>query len=122
MSSREASSGKAPIASITISFWVMPEPSCARRGEASRAACVRRAGWPSCARMKLAVLNPGGRDAEQAFPDGAAAPDEHAHPPVNFHGYAACTSGHFCRKDDALPEGIAGVLLLLRQDLKSARQ
>jgi hypothetical protein len=72
--------------------------------------------------MKIAVLNPGGRDAEQAFPDGAGAPDDHAHAPVNFHGYAACTSGHFCRKDDALPEGIGGVLLLLRQELKSARQ
>src|SRR5215213_2490313 len=72
--------------------------------------------------MKLAVLNPYGRDPEQPFPDGAGAPDERAHAPVNFHGYAACTSGGFCRRDDALPEGVEGVLLLLRQDLKSARQ
>ncbi len=72
--------------------------------------------------MKLAVLNPGGRDPDQQFPDGAGAPDELAHAPVNFHGYAACTSGSFCRRDDALPKGTDGVLLLLRQDLKSARQ
>jgi hypothetical protein len=72
--------------------------------------------------MKLAVLNPGGRDPEQHFPDGAGAPDERVHAPVNFHGYAACTSGTFCRRDDALPAEAEGVLLLVRQDLKSARQ
>jgi hypothetical protein len=72
--------------------------------------------------MKLAVLNPGGRDPEQHFIDGAGAPDDRFHPPVNFHGYAACTSGYFCRRDDALPKETDGVLLLLRQDLKSARQ
>ena len=41
--------------------------------------------------MKLAVLNPKGRDPEQHFPDGAGAPDDTQHAPVNFHAFAACT-------------------------------
>jgi hypothetical protein len=72
--------------------------------------------------MKLAVLNPGGRDPEQHFPDGPGAPDEKAHPPVNYHAFAACTGGAFFRKDQAIPSGQKEVLLLLRSDLKSARQ
>jgi hypothetical protein len=72
--------------------------------------------------MKLAVLNPGGRDPEQPFPDGAGAPDETRHPPVNYHGFAACTGGAFYRKDEAIPREQKEVLLLLRSDLKAARQ
>jgi hypothetical protein len=72
--------------------------------------------------MKLAVLNPGGRDPEQHFPDGPGAPDEKAHPPVNYHAFAACTGGAFYRKDQAIPREQKEVLLLLRSDLKSARQ
>ena len=41
--------------------------------------------------MKLAVLNPKGRDPDQQFPNGAGAPDEKRHAPVNFHAFAACT-------------------------------
>ena len=33
--------------------------------------------------MKLAVLNPGGRDPDQLFPDGAGTPEDRGHPPVN---------------------------------------
>jgi hypothetical protein len=72
--------------------------------------------------MTLAVLNPGGRDPEQPFPDGAGAPDDAAHPPVNYHAFAACTGGTFHRKDQAIPREQKNVLLLLRRDLKSARQ
>jgi hypothetical protein len=72
--------------------------------------------------MKLCVLNPGGNDPEQHFPHFAGQPDEAAHPPVNYHGFAACTGGSFFRKDAAIPAGEKAVLVLLRHDLKSARQ
>ena len=71
--------------------------------------------------MKLCVLNPGGNDPEQHFPEGAGRPDEVAHPPVNYHGFAACTGGSFFRKDTAIPADRKAVLVLLRHDLKSAR-
>ena len=71
--------------------------------------------------MSLAVLNPGGRDPEQHFPDFAGAPDEAAHPPVNYHAFAACTGGAFHRKDQAIPAETKNVLLLLRRDLKASR-
>lgn len=72
--------------------------------------------------MKLSVLNPGGHDPEQHFPDLAGQPDDAAHPPVNYHGFAACTGGGFFRKDTAIPAEANAVLVLLRHDLKSARQ
>jgi len=37
-----------------------------------------------------------GRDPEQQF-HGVPAPDEGAHPPINFHAFAACTFGAFHR-------------------------
>ncbi len=72
--------------------------------------------------MKLAVLNPKGSDPSQNFPDGAGAPGEEAHPPVNGHGFAACTSGAFFRKDQEIPAGQKEVLVLLRHNLKACRQ
>jgi len=71
--------------------------------------------------MKLCVLNPGGNDPEQHFPDFAGEPSEAAHAPVNYHGFAACTGGGFFRKASAIPESERAVLLLIRHDLKSAR-
>ena len=71
--------------------------------------------------MKLAVLNPRGNDPEQHFPDGAGAPDDKAHPPVNYHAFAACTGGSFHRKDQTIPADEKAVLLLLRHDLKACR-
>lgn len=71
----------------------------------------------------LVVFNPRGRDRPQEFPDGAGRPDDPAaaHPPVNFHAYAACTRGSFLtdlpaveRTDPARP-----VLLLLRRDARA---
>jgi hypothetical protein len=72
--------------------------------------------------MKLSVLNPGGNDPEQHFPDFAGKPGDSAHPPVNYHGFAACTGGGFFRKESAIPDASKAVLVLLRHDLKSARQ
>jgi len=72
--------------------------------------------------MKLAVLNSRGRDPEQPFPDGPGSPDETAHPPVNYHAFAACTGGTFFQREERIPAEQKSVLLLLRQDLKAARQ
>lgn len=70
--------------------------------------------------MKLAVLNPGGHDPEQPFPDFAGDPGAGAHAPVNYHGYAACTGGSFHRDVEAIDAKEQFVLLLLRRDLKKA--
>ncbi|HEX8296285.1 MAG TPA: hypothetical protein VF593_08290 [Chthoniobacteraceae bacterium] len=71
--------------------------------------------------MKLSVLNPGGNDPEQHFPDGAGVPTDQAHPPVNYHGFAACTGGGFFRKLSFLPSAADPVLVLIRRDLKAVR-
>jgi len=68
------------------------------------------------------VLNPGGRDPQQHFPDGAGAPAEKAHAPVNFHAFAACTGGSFHRSDTTIAADRKRVVLLLRHDLKASRQ
>jgi hypothetical protein len=71
--------------------------------------------------FRLTVLNPGGRDAAQDFPDGAgetALP----HPPMNFHAYAACTRGSFQRETkDAIAQSTP-VLLLLRGDFGASER
>ena len=80
-----------------------------------------RAGSGNAARlMQLAVLNPGGRDAEQRFPDGAGAPDARGHAPVNYHAYAACTRGGFFRDAKMIPGEMRAVVVLLRNDLNTA--
>ncbi len=63
----------------------------------------------------LSVLNPGGRDEYQDFAAGAGKPGEGPHPPVNYHAYAACCRGAFCRKENEIPEGTRNVLVLLRK-------
>lgn len=65
----------------------------------------------------LVVLNPGGRDPDQDFPDFAGGPSPKMHAPVNYHGFAACTGGAFVRSIEAV-RGRNGkdVLLLLRSD------
>src|SRR6201993_999840 len=69
--------------------------------------------------LRLTVLNPGGRDPEQQF-YSLPAPGEGAHPPINFHAFAACTFGAFHRD----PRGAIGentpVLLLLRSDFRAS--
>ena len=72
--------------------------------------------------LRLAVLNPDGKDSEQRFPDFAGLPDEKAHPPVNHHAFAASTGGGFFRKTEAVPADFKHVLLLLRGDFKAGRQ
>jgi hypothetical protein len=71
--------------------------------------------------FRLTVLNPGGRDEPQDFPDGAgetALP----HPPTNFHAYAACTGGSFqCETKDALAQKTP-VLVLLRGDFGASER
>ncbi|MEO6971757.1 MAG: hypothetical protein ABI217_12790 [Chthoniobacterales bacterium] len=72
--------------------------------------------------LRLTVLNPGGRDPEQDFAPGVSAPNESAHPPVNFHGYAACTQGAFRRDVKRAIEAGRPVLLLLRGDFKQSQR
>ena len=69
--------------------------------------------------FRLAVLNPGGRDLEQYFDEGATV-SERVHPPVNFHAFAACTRGAFHRDvKTAIAEKLP-ILLLLRGDFKAS--
>ena len=68
--------------------------------------------------MKIAVLNPGGRDPEQAFTAFAGAPDDGVHAPVNFHAFAACSGGSFQKRSSSIAADQKSVLLLLRPDLK----
>ena len=70
--------------------------------------------------MPFAVLNPGGRDPEQHFPNGAGLPTDLGHAPVNYHAYAACLSGGFYRDVKRLPSEPGAVLILLRQRLGPA--
>ena len=73
------------------------------------------------ANFRLTVLNPGGRDEAQEFPDGAgetALP----HPPTNFHAYAACTRGSFQRETKAALDQRTPVLVLLRGDFGASER
>ena len=69
----------------------------------------------------MAVLNPGGRDPEQDFRDGAS-PVKQGHPPVNFHGYAACTRGSFHHDTQRASVEKTPVFLLLRGDLRTSER
>lgn len=71
--------------------------------------------------FRLTVLNPGGRDPEQQFPDGAGAPGP-GHAPTNFHAYAACTRGSFHRETRRAIAEETPVLLLLRGDFRHSEQ
>src|SRR3954464_73294 len=71
--------------------------------------------------FRLTILNPGGRDPAQDFPDGAgetALP----HPPTNFHAYAACTGGSFQRETKNALERNTPVVVLLRGDFGSTER
>jgi hypothetical protein len=63
----------------------------------------------------FAVLNPGGRDPAQVFPNGAGCPEDPGHPPINYHAYAACCRGGFYRKVSEIPAETTAVLVLLRR-------
>ncbi len=72
-------------------------------------------------RPGLAVLNPLGKDTNQDFADGPGIPEDHLHPPVNYHAYAACTNGAFYR-DAQLAARHRSVLLLLRGNFNVGRR
>jgi hypothetical protein len=71
--------------------------------------------------FRLTVLNPGGRDPEQHFPDGAGETAQ-PHPPTNFHAYASCTGGNFHRDIKRAIADAAPVLLLPRNDFSASER
>jgi hypothetical protein len=71
--------------------------------------------------FRLTVLNPGGRDPEQQF-HSVPAPSESAHPPINFHAFAACTFGAFHRDARHTAGENTPVLLLLRSDFRASQR
>ena len=75
----------------------------------------------SAANFRLSVLNPGGRDPEQQF-HTLTGPGEGAHPPVNFHAFAACAFGAFHRDARSALAEKTPVLLLLRSDFRASER
>jgi hypothetical protein len=76
---------------------------------------------PDASQFRLTVLNPAGRDPEQQFYK-LPAPGEGEHAPINFHAFAACTSGAFHRdRRRAIAENTP-VLLLLRSDFRASER
>jgi hypothetical protein len=71
--------------------------------------------------FRLTVLNPAGRDPEQHF-DEAPGPGEGEHPPINFHGYAACTRGAFHYDTRRAMAEETPVLLLLRGEFRASQR
>jgi hypothetical protein len=71
--------------------------------------------------FRLTVLNPGGRDPEQQF-HKLPGPGEGAHPPINFHAFAACTLGAFRRDARRAIAEDTPVLLLLRSDFRASER
>ncbi len=71
--------------------------------------------------FRLTVLNPGGRDPEQQF-HSVPAPGEGAHPPINFHAFAACTVGAFHRDTRRALGERTPLLLLLRGDFRASER
>jgi hypothetical protein len=71
--------------------------------------------------FRLSVLNPGGRDLEQYF-DEPVKPDATTHPPINFHGLAACTSGSVHRATKNAIEEKRPILLLLRGNFRATER
>src|SRR5438309_2359095 len=71
--------------------------------------------------FRLSVLNPGGRDPEQYFDEGAP-PNATAHPPINFHALAACTFGSVHRETKNAIAEKSPVLLLIRGDFRATER
>src|SRR6266436_4361942 len=76
---------------------------------------------PGGDQFQLTVLNPGGRDPEQHFQEAASLGGQE-HPPVNFHGYAACTRGVFHYDTRRAIAEATPVLLLLRGDFRNSER
>jgi hypothetical protein len=75
----------------------------------------------SAEHFRLTVLNPGGRDPEQKF-HKLPGPGEGAHPPINFHAFAACTLGAFHFNPRRAITEDTPVLLLLRSDFRASER
>ena len=73
----------------------------------------------SAEHFRLTVLNPGGRDPEQRF-DSLPGPGKGAHPPINFHAFAACTLGAFHFNPRRAIGENTPALLLLRSDFRAS--
>lgn len=71
--------------------------------------------------FRLTVLNPRGHDAEQEF-CALPVPGEGAHPPINFHAFAACTQGTFHHNPRRAIGENTPVLLLLRGDFRASER
>ena len=71
--------------------------------------------------FRLTVLNPRGHDANQEFRT-LPAPGEGAHPPINFHAFAACTQGAFHHDPHRAIAENTPVLLLLRGDFRASER
>ena len=71
--------------------------------------------------FRLTVLNPAGRDPEQHF-DASPVRGEGAHPPTNFHAFAACTFGAFHFNPRRAIAEDTPVLLLLRSDFRTSER
>src|SRR5213082_501207 len=71
--------------------------------------------------FRLTVLNPAGRDPEQHFQEPATSGGQE-HPPINFHGYAACTRGVFHYDTRRAIAEATPVLLLLRRDFRNSER
>src|SRR5256885_10690998 len=71
--------------------------------------------------FRLPGLNPGGYDPEQQF-RSVPAPGEGAHPPINFHAFAACTQGAFHQNPRHAIVENTPVLLLLRGDFRASER
>jgi len=68
--------------------------------------------------FRLTVLIPEDAIRNSKF-HGVPAPDEGAHPPINFHAFAACTFGAFHRDTRRALDERTPVLLLLRSDFRA---
>lgn len=75
----------------------------------------------SAEHFRLTVLNPGGSDPEQQF-HSVPAPGEGAHPPINFHSFAACTRGAFQYNARRAIAEDTPVFLLLRSDFRASER
>jgi hypothetical protein len=71
--------------------------------------------------FRITVLNPGGRDPAQQFHSVPSA-NEGAHPPINFHAFAACSFGAFHRDTRRAIAENTPVLLLLRSDFRTSER
>lgn len=68
--------------------------------------------------VRLAVLNPGGRDPFVDYADGPGVITPGVHAPINFHAYAAATRGAFFDSTEAVLKAgprFTAVLVLIRR-------